>query len=84
METLTRFNRLIQDLLRADFRRNNFQPWEVDLLLDIEAAGTRASKQALIRYQKAVQRQMEKGAHAPLKFSEYLEHRGAGARVARA
>jgi len=32
-----------------------------------------AKREAIKRYQKAVQRQMEKGARLPLKLSEYLE-----------
>jgi len=72
---LAQFNRLIQELLRGNLQRNTFRPWEVDLLLDIEACGLRdaARRETLRRYQRAVQRSMEKGAAAPLKLSEYLE-----------
>ena len=57
-------------------RRNTFRPWEVELLLDIEGCSLResAKRETLKRYQKAVQRQMEKGARLPLKLSEYLEN----------
>jgi hypothetical protein len=73
---LAQFNRLIQELLRGNMRRNTFRPWEVELLLDIEACNLResAKREVLKRYQKAVQRQMEKGARLPLKLSEYLEN----------
>ncbi len=56
-------------------QRNTFRPWEVDLLLDIESCNLRESskRETLRRYQKAVQRHMEKGARLPLKLSEYLE-----------
>jgi hypothetical protein len=73
---LAQFNRLIQELLRGNMRRNTFRPWEVELLLDIEGCSLResAKRETLKRYQKAVQRQMEKGARSPLKLSEYLEN----------
>jgi len=72
---LAQFNRLIQELLRGNMHRNTFRPWEVDLLLDIEGCNLRESskRETLRRYQKAVQRQMEKGGRVPIKLSEYLE-----------
>src|SRR5438067_7964655 len=73
---LAQFNRLIQELLRGNIHRNTFRPWEIALLLDIEACNLRdaAKRETLKRYQKAVQRHMEKGARLPLKLSEYLEN----------
>jgi hypothetical protein len=72
---LAQFNRLIQELLRGNMHRNTFRPWEIEILLDIESCSLRESskRETLRRYQKAVQRQMEKGARLPLKLSEYLE-----------
>jgi hypothetical protein len=72
---LAQFNRLIQELLRGNMHRNTFRPWEVELLLDIESCNLRdtARRETLRRYQRAVQRHMEKGARLPLKLSEYLE-----------
>src|SRR6204780_752838 len=72
---LAQFNRLMQELLRGDMHRNTFRPWEVDLLLDIESCNLRdaSRREILRRYQRAVQRHMEKGARLPLKMSEYLE-----------
>ena len=71
---LAQFNRLIQELLRGNMNRNTFRPWEIELLLDIEACSLRDAnkRDTLKRYQKAVQRHMEKGAATPLKLSEYL------------
>src|SRR5215471_11282227 len=71
---LAQFNRLIQELLRGDMHRNTFRPWEIELLLDIESCNLRDAnkRDTLRRYQKAVQRHMEKGARLPLKLSEYL------------
>ena len=73
---LAQFNRLIQELLRGNMNRNTFRPWEVAILLDIEACNLKesAKRETLRRYQKAVQRHMEKGARLPLKLSEYLEN----------
>jgi hypothetical protein len=72
---LAQFNRLIQELLRGNMHRNTFRPWEITLLLDIESCSLREAnkRDTLRRYQKAVQRHMEKGAPMPLKLSEYLE-----------
>ena len=71
---LAQFNRLIQELLRGNMHRNTFRPWEVEILLDIEGCNLRDSsrRETLRRYQRAVQRHMEKGARLPLKMSEYL------------
>ena len=72
---LAQFNRLIQELLRGSINRNTFRPWEVELLVDIESCNLResAKREALKRYQKAVQRQMENGARLPQQLSEYRE-----------
>ena len=71
---LARFNRLLQELLRGTMNRNTFQPWEIDILLDIEGCNLKdaGKKDLLRRYQRAVQRAMEKGAPAPMKLSQYL------------
>jgi hypothetical protein len=71
---LNRFNRLMQELIRGAMNRNTFQPWEIDILLDIEGCQIRepVKRETLRRYQKAVQRSMEKGAQMPLRLSEYL------------
>ncbi len=72
---LAQFNRLVQELLRGNMNRNTFRPWEIDILLDIETCEIREAtrRETLRRYQRAVQRQMEKGANKPMKLSEYLE-----------
>jgi len=71
------FNRLIRELLRGQINRNSFRPWEVELLLDIDDCGLRESARdsALRRYQKAVQHQLERGATAPMKLSEFLKRK---------
>ena len=76
---LHRFNRLMQELLRGSMNRNTFHSWEIGLLLDIEACNVKETtkRETLRRYQKAVQRSMEKGAPAPFMLSEYLEKKAA-------
>jgi hypothetical protein len=73
-ETLAQFNRLIRELVRGQINRNTFRPWEVELLLDVENCNLRDSSRetTLRRYQKAVQRQLERGADKPMKLSEFL------------
>jgi hypothetical protein len=71
---LAQFNKLIAELLRGNITRNTFRPWEIDILLDIEHCNLRDNnkKETLRRYQKSVQRQMERGARTPMKLSDYL------------
>ncbi len=72
---LAQFNRLISELLRGSLSRNTFRPWEIEILLDLESCEFKdANKREMLkRYQRAVQRHMEKGARLPLKMSEYLD-----------
>jgi len=72
---LEQFNRLMLELLRGTMSRNCFRPWEIELLLDIESCNLRDAnrRDVLKRYQKAVQRDVERGAKNLLKLSEYLE-----------
>ena len=81
---LQQFNKLIAELLLGNMTRNTFRPWEIDVLLDIESCNLRegAKRETLRRYQKAVQRQMEKGTIYPMKLSDYLENPRRGAKVA--
>jgi hypothetical protein len=71
---LNRFNRLMQELIRGNMNRNTFQPWEIEILLDIQACQILEpiKRETLRRYQKAVQRAMEKGAPTPFRLSDYL------------
>jgi hypothetical protein len=72
---LAQFNRLIQELLRGAMNRNTFRPWEIEILLDIETCAFKEGnkRELLRRYQKAVIRQMDKGAETPMKLSEFLD-----------
>jgi hypothetical protein len=79
---LRQFNRLIQELLRGSLNRNTFQPWEIEILLDIDSCdlGDANRRELLKRYQKAANRYFERGGRTLLKLSEYLakKHRQAG------
>lgn len=72
---LAQFNKLIADVLKGSLNRNTFRPWEIGILLDIESCELKDGqrREILKRYQRAVQRSMEKGAPQPMKLSEYLE-----------
>ncbi len=63
-----RFNRLVKELLDGAVRRTSFQPWEVDLLLDLQACRLIPSRrdEALRqkRYQRGVLRKETVGAQA--------------------
>jgi hypothetical protein len=74
---LNQFRRLMDDLARTSINRNCFQRWEIDLLLDIQTCqlSPSARREILTRYRRAVERQFEKGAEAPLKLSEFLDQR---------
>ena len=74
---LGQFNRLVTEFLRGSVSRNTFRPWEVELMLDIDSCNLRDSgkRETLRRYQKAVQRDMDRGAARPMKLSDYLGSR---------
>jgi hypothetical protein len=78
---LNRFNKLMQELIRGSLTRNTFQSWEIEILLDIEQCQLRevVRRETLRRYQKAVQRSMEKGAPRPFLLSEYLSNKKSAA-----
>ncbi len=71
---LARFNRLISDLLSGEVTRNTFQPWEVELLIDLGQCGLEgcSRRSTLLRYQRAVRRRLENGEPVPIKLSKYL------------
>lgn len=63
------------ELLRGHMARNTFQPWEVEILLDIEGCALHDAnrREMLRRYQRAANRYFERGGRTLLKLSEYLE-----------
>jgi hypothetical protein len=76
---LHRFTRLMGELIRGAILRNVFQPWEIDLLLDIESCPLdgRRRFEILRQYQKAVERQLDTGPGPPMKLSVFLAMRAA-------
>ena len=72
---LNRFRKLVSELMRGSLARNSFQPWEVELLLDIETCelDPRQRKQILRQYQRAVEKQMLVGPGPPMKLSLFLQ-----------
>ena len=76
---LNRFNRLMAELMRGAITRNVFQPWEIDLLLDIDGCllVRRRRLEILRQYQKAVERQLDASPGPPMKLSAFLARRAA-------
>jgi hypothetical protein len=74
---LNRFKRLMGEIMRGELARNNFQPWEVEILLDYHSCEleSRRRLEILRQYQRAVERQMESGVGPPMKLSEFLVFR---------
>ena len=74
---INRFNRLVKEILQGEVRRTTFQSWEVDFLVDLEGCAlTRARREeALRRYQRVVQQQLERGKLPPVRFREFLDLR---------
>jgi hypothetical protein len=71
---LNRFKRLIGEVIRGAVARNTFQPWEVEILLDLQnCTFERGHRLEILRqYQRAVERQMTFGPGPPMKLSEFL------------
>ncbi len=74
---LNRFNRLIVELMRGTLARNSFQPWEVEILMDLETCqlDRRRRLDILRQYQRAVEKQMTNSAGPPMRLSEFLAQR---------
>lgn len=72
-----RFQRLLNDIIRGTTARNAFEPWEVEILLDLANCQLmpRRRLEILRQYERAVARQMEAGPGPPMKLSEYLQFR---------
>jgi hypothetical protein len=70
-----KLTKLMRELQDGESHRNSFQPWEIEILLDIHDCvlpkGRR--KTLLERYHRAAQKQIDKGAPRILKLSEYME-----------
>lgn len=71
---LNRFRRLMAELQSGKSQRNQFEPWEIEILLDLENCriDRRQWPAVLRQYTKAVERQIEGGASPPMKLSHFL------------
>ena len=74
---LNRFKRLLGEIMRGQVARNAFQPWEIEILLDLDQCEleSRRKMDILRQYQRAVERQMEMSDGPPMKLSEFLVRR---------
>jgi hypothetical protein len=76
-EKSAKFKRLIDEAIAGDLHGGRFDPWEIELLLDIESCaltGRPVARQRVLRqYQETAQHQMEAESDVPLRLSEYLE-----------
>jgi len=77
---LNRFSRLMSELARGAVARDGFEPWEVEILMDIKRCKleTRRRREIMRQYQRAVERQLETGPGPPMKLSHFLIMRAWG------
>jgi hypothetical protein len=71
---LNRFNRLMSELARGVVGRSGFEPWEVEILMDIKSCKLEPRRRSHIicQYRQAVERQLETGPGPPMKLSHFL------------
>jgi hypothetical protein len=71
---LNRFRRLIGEVQRGHSSRNTFTPWEVELLIDLEACEIEPRRRTDIfrQYERAVEKQLEAGPGPPMRLSHFL------------
>ncbi len=73
---LNRFRKLMKEILNGAIVRSTFQPWEVEILLDMEACELPKRPHEILRqYQRAVEKQLEIGPGPPMKLSRFLQER---------
>jgi hypothetical protein len=74
---LANLDKLVADLLAGHFHRTTFQPWEVEILLDIQACslGDSSKRELLRRYLKAAHRWFDRGGRTLLLLSDYRARR---------
>ncbi len=72
-----RFQRLIGELMHGSVGRTTFQPWEIELLIDIQACQTMPQRrvETLRQYLRAVEKQLDDGPGPPMKLSTFLQTR---------
>jgi len=68
-----RFRRLMRELENGTAERNSFREWEVELLVDLQTQDLGSNRRRLLqRYERAVERGLERGDSRPLRLSDYL------------
>jgi len=74
-----RFRRLLRELMNGETSRNCFQAWEVELLVDVQNCDLPARRRTelLRQYERAVDRQLQRGPGPPMRLSEFLVMRAA-------
>lgn len=74
---LVQFDSMISELAAGEIRRTTFEPWEIQVLLDIQSCqAEEANKREMLRrYQKAAHRWLERGGRTILLLSDYLAKR---------
>jgi hypothetical protein len=74
---LARLDELLAAMAAGQFQRTTFQPWEIEVLLDIQAcgAGEPDRSELLRRYQKAAHRWFYRGGRTLLLLSGYMAKR---------
>ncbi len=72
-----RLRKLIIQLVQGRIERTEFQPWEVEILVDISECELDRRKWGITlhQYLKSVRRQLDAGPGPPMKLSEYLQRR---------
>jgi hypothetical protein len=73
----SRFLRLTTDLIRGHVVRNTFCAWEVALLFDVGSCAIDPKRRVdtLKKYQRAVEKQLDRGPGPPMLLSEFLQQR---------
>ena len=68
---------IIAELAAGEFRRTTFEPWEIEVLLDIQSCQAEDvnKRELLRRYQRAAHRWLELGGRTVLLLSDYLARR---------
>lgn len=71
---LNRFRRLLGEMQRGQSSRNTFAPWEIELILDLQACeiDSRRRWSLLRQYERAVEKQLEAGPGPPMRLSHFL------------
>lgn len=72
--SLESFERFFREVSAGVLKRNSFQPWEIELLLDYQQvrAERGRSEQLMRRYRLAARKYLLRTGGRPLKLSEYL------------